>query len=332
MSKALTVAVTGSTGFVGREIIRALLAPGAAGTIGAVRALVRDREKARNTLPADQRLTLIAGDTGSPATLAELVRGCDACIHLVGILRETGRATFQESHVGATRRVLEACAGARVGRFVHMSALGANPDGTGYQRTKFEAETLVRRSGLDWTIFRPGLIHGPEGELTQMIKSWCSGASQPFFFIPYFARDTKVFTDAVLPTIKMEPPQVAPVSVTDVAKAFVASLSNAKAHGEVYNLVGSQSMSFKAMLEWWRDNLPHAERTLSCVGVPASAAAAQAKVAKLVGLGSLLPFDEGMPIMASEDSTADLTKARAHLGLNPEGFEQSAGKYVGSMS
>ncbi|MGD9690459.1 MAG: NAD(P)H-binding protein [Phycisphaerales bacterium] len=325
-----TVALTGASGFVGRQMVRTLLKDGYA-----VRALVRDAEKARAVLPPDAALTTIRGSTDSAESLRELVLGSDACIHLVGIIRESGRDTFRSAHVESTRRVLDACRGtttsAAVRRYVHMSALGVHPEGTPYQRTKFEAEQLVRRSGLDWTIFRPGYIHGPDGELTGMIRQWCSGAKQPFFFIPYFARDEKIFTDALLPTIRLSPAVVAPVSVRDVCRAFVESLRRPATFAEIYNLVGPQNLSFKAMLEWWRDHLPHAEQSLSCVGVPASAASIQARVAKLIGLGNLLPFDEGMPLMAAEDATADLTKLRADLGFEPEAFEPAAARYVSSL-
>ena len=92
--------------------------------------------------------------------------GADAAVHLVGIIVESGGSggTFAAVHVEGTRRVLEAARDTSVRRLVHMSAVGARPDtaATLYHRTKWQAEELVRSSGLSAAIFRPSLINGPE--------------------------------------------------------------------------------------------------------------------------------------------------------------------------
>src|SRR5207247_1474062 len=127
-----------------------------------VRALVRRPEPARLLLgPAPE---LVPGDLADATTLAALVRGSDAVIHLFGIIVEAGPATFDAVHVEGTRRVLAAARAAGVRRFVHMSAVGARdePGATRYHRTKRRAEDLVRDSGLSRAIFRPSLISGPE--------------------------------------------------------------------------------------------------------------------------------------------------------------------------
>ena len=66
-------------------------------------------------------------------------------------------------------RVVDATKRAGIRRYVHMSALGTRPDAAStYHRTKHAAEELVRASGLDWTILRPSMIHGPRGEFMRM--------------------------------------------------------------------------------------------------------------------------------------------------------------------
>ena len=80
-----------------------------------------------------------------------------------------------------------------------------------YHTTKWQAEEYVRHSGLDWTIFRPSLIHGPEGELMQMEAKWARYSAPPpvFFmpFMPYFGGRRAGLLQ--------------PVYVKDVARAFV---------------------------------------------------------------------------------------------------------------
>lgn len=85
------VAVTGATGFVGRSIVRELLARG-----HAVRLLVRDPAR----LPFDaSSVTVVAGSLSDATAITRLVDRADAVIHLVGIIAETGGATFRAVHV-----------------------------------------------------------------------------------------------------------------------------------------------------------------------------------------------------------------------------------------
>jgi len=148
------VALTGGTGFVGRHVIAALLERG-----HRVRALARDPRR----LSATPDVEAVTADLANRAALDALVAGAGAVVHLVGIIVESGRQTFQAVHVDGTKRLLDAALAHRVPRFVHMSAVGAriDPHATRYHQTKGAAEDLVRRSGLAAAILRPSIINGP---------------------------------------------------------------------------------------------------------------------------------------------------------------------------
>jgi len=329
-SGPLTVAVTGATGFVGRAVVAALLRAG-----HNVRALVRSADKGAEVLPADRRVSSVIGNVLDGQSPAKLVTGCDACIHLIGIIREQGSQTFELMHVTATKVMLAACAEASrpVGRFVHMSAMGVVPDAKAeYQVTKYEAEQLVRRCGLDWTIFRPGLIHGPDGELVAMISKWCKGQAPPYFFIPYFTRIVEHEQPVMLSRISTEAPNVQPVHVDDVATAFVGSLGKPQTFGEIYNLAGPDVLDWQAMLTFFRDTLPGGDQSLPVIGVPALPHAYLAMAAKLFNLSQLFPFDAGQAFMAENDATADLSKVQQHLNWQPRPFKQSVRQYAPSMA
>ncbi len=327
MTQISTVAVTGASGFVGRYVVRTLLKRGYR-----VRALVRDRAKALSVLPSDRNLTLVQGEVLDRRSPAELVAGTQACVNLIGIIRETSGQTFQGMHVEAVKALTEACAAVEqpVKRFVQISALGVRPDGKAeYQRTKFEGEQVVRRSGLDWTIIRPGLIHGPDGELVSMIAKWCKGAAAPFFFVPYFTRVVEHHDGVLLGRVSLEGAAVAPVSVRDVAEAMARAIERPVSIGEIYNLCGSETMGWRNMLEQFGEALPGSDTTLPVIGLPARPHAKMAMVAKKLGLAGLFPFDEGQAYMAEEDSIANLEKIKQDLGLEPEGFSAVLGKYAG---
>ncbi|GJM19904.1 MAG: hypothetical protein DHS20C14_21170 [Phycisphaeraceae bacterium] len=340
---ARTVAVTGATGFVGRHLVRALLDAG-----HRVVALARDADKAKQTLPsgalADGRVRLVIGNVLGEGVADELVAEADACCHLIGILREApGGQTFERVHVRGTERVVRACvarqraSGDRV-RYIQMSALGVGGESrVPYLATNFAAEQAVRASGLDWSILRAGLIHGPDGELMQMLKQLAEGRTAPYFFLPAFVRpkaDARTLGPAPVPLpipSEWETATVAPVHVDDVAGAFVAALERPGAIGEVYHLVGSEELPMKDVMERVRDAVPLGKRGMRVIGIPAQLAAMKARAARMIGMERLLPFDEGMALMAADDATAPHDKAREHLGFEPAPFTPAFETYAASM-
>ncbi len=323
-NKTLTVAITGATGFVGRRIVRELLGRG-----HSVRALVRDRARANQIFARHgEKVTMVAGEATDKAALAELVRGVDAVVHLVGILREApGGQSFQKCHVDATAAVLEATKAAGVKRYLHMSALGVCSEGVSqYQKTKWAAERLVHASELEWTIFRPGLIHGEGGEFTQMAVQWGRGKG-PMGIMPYFTRWEEDLSVPLGPSKELSP-IIAPVSVDDVALAFVGSLREPRTIGETYNLVGSERLSWPEMLVHIRDSIHHGNPDAQPWGLPGFAAAGMAIAAKQIGMGSALPFDAGMAMMGAQNSFAELEKVRTHLGIEPKPFRAAFAGYA----
>jgi NADH dehydrogenase len=240
-----------------------------------------------------------------------------AAINLIGIIREDrGGLTFQQAHVGTVRALLAACERASISRFINMSALGVSPTGKAeYQTTKFEGEQLLRASGTNWTIFRPGMILGVGSKFIAMAVDWAKGEAAPWLFMPYFTRGVED-TSVPLGPVKTIDPTVQPVAVEDVAKAFVSAISNEKAYGETYNLVGPDRATWPQMLTWIRDTNTHGS-TQGSWCIPGDLAAIQAQIFGLVGMKHVLPFDAGMAHMGSEDSIGELVKVREHLGLVP---------------
>lgn len=313
----MTVAVAGATGFVGRHVASELLAHG-----HAVRALVRTPDKAARAFrdaPNRDRLTLVQAETVTEDSASRLVGGADACVNCIGIIREQQGQRFDFLHVRVPAMLAGACGAQGVSRFVQISALGADPDGRAvYQKTKYAGELAVRRSGLDWTIFRPGMILGAGGELGGLFAGWARGKSQPWLFMPYFTRRADGKWNLI--PAETEDPSVMPVSVTDLARAVRLALSNEEAVGEIYNVVGSEKVTWPELLIAARDATPGAKKNIRPGGIPAPAAALAALKAKIVGMGGMLPFDAGMASMGSEDSTASGEKFAAHFGFTPGSF------------
>jgi uncharacterized protein YbjT (DUF2867 family) len=222
----MKVFVTGGTGFVGNEVVRQLVAQG-----HEVAALVRSGSEGK--LVQSDQVKIHLGDVTEPGSLPEGMQGCDAVIHLVGIIREfpDKRVTFERLQVGGSRNVREAAAAQGIKRYLHMSANGARPDGeTGYHRSKWQAEQELRDSELDWTIFRPSLIFGAGGEFVEMLADLIRK-------LP------------VVPVIGDGQYRIQPVSVQQVAETFVKALTLPETIGQAYHLGGAESYSYDEILD-----------------------------------------------------------------------------------
>lgn len=222
-AKRLSVFLTGGTGFVGGHVARRLRARG-----HHVKTLVRRPESADPL--SGQGIEVTLGDITQPKSLDDAMAGCDTVVHLVGIIREKPPATFETVHTRGTLRVLEAAERCGVKKFVHMSALGAREDGTAYQRTKFEAEELVRRSKISGVIFRPSIIVGLGGEFMQLHLRVLRASP-------------------VTPVIGDGRYRMQPVDVEDVASAFVQAAERDDLHGACLEIGGPHKLTYNRLLE-----------------------------------------------------------------------------------
>jgi NADH dehydrogenase len=99
-----------------------------------------------------------------------------------------------------------------------------------YQRSKGDGEAAVKASNLDWTIFRPSVIFGAQDQ-----------------FINLFSKLTKLFPAMPLANHRA---QFQPVSVDDVATAFVKSLTMPQTIHQSYDLVGPTVYTMKEIVEF----------------------------------------------------------------------------------
>ncbi len=157
----MILAVTGATGFVGGHLLDRALAEGYL-----VRALTR------RTQPPREGVTWVEGALDRPDSLAALVSGAGAVIHIAGVVNAPDRAAFAQGNVEGTRAVFDAAEASGTPRFVHVSSLSARePTLSDYGWSKAEAERLVAASPLACTIVRPPGIFGPrDTELLDLFR------------------------------------------------------------------------------------------------------------------------------------------------------------------
>lgn len=209
------VLVCGGGGFVGGHLVARLLSRG-----HRVRVLGRHAPERR---PGD--VDWVEADVTRPETLEGCARGCDVLVHLVGIAEERGDETFERVHVQGTRNLLREAARAGVERLVYLSAVGARSGGSPFFRTKHEAETAVRESGLEYVIFRPSIIYGPGDRFTSNLAM--------------LLRRLPVFPILGVGSLRLQP-----VAIEDVAEVLAQSVERDDTTGEAFELAGPERLKF----------------------------------------------------------------------------------------
>ncbi len=291
----MKIFIAGGTGFVGEHLVRELLKRG-----HSVRLLVHGRR------PLQGDVEQVAGDCTRPETYTGSIAGCDAVINLVGIIREfpSKGITFERLHVQTTASLTEAARKSGVSRYLQMSALGTRPDAvSGYHRTKWRAEELVRGSGLKWTIFRPSLIYGPKDAFINMLAAQLRLAP-------------------VMPVIGSGSYRLQPIHADDVARCFALALEMPETIGQAYELCGNDRMSYEDLLDTVAAALgktppfkPHAPLGLMKMIIP------------ILQKIPVFPITMDQLQMLLEESICDGSWQKV-FGFEPRGFKEGIAEYL----
>ena len=213
------VTVFGGGGFIGRYVCEQLF-----------RHDLRVRVASRNPRSAYflQPLAPIGqwgrvyADVADEKSVRTAVKDSYAVINLVG----TFKRSLHDAHVTGAKHVAEAAFEVGAEAVVHISAIGADPNGESvYGCTKGEGENEVRKAFPEATIIRPSIVFGAEDNLTNRLANLAR--------LP------------VLPVIAAER-RFQPVYVEDIAKAIALAALDPRAHGgKTYEIGGPQVMTME---------------------------------------------------------------------------------------
>jgi NADH dehydrogenase len=222
------VTVYGGSGCLGRHVVRALARRGYR-----IRVAVRRPELANFLQPLGRvgQIHAVQANLRYPESVLATARDAEVLINLVGILYERGRQTFDSVQASGVDAIGHA-AKALGARLVHVSALGADPDGTShYARSKAAGEQLALAAVPSATIFRPSIVFGPEDD-----------------FFNKFAAMARI--SPVLPLVGGGHTRFQPVFAGDVANAIVTAVDGKARPGTIYELGGPEVKTFKELMQY----------------------------------------------------------------------------------
>lgn len=301
------ILVIGGSGFIGGHLAAALAADGRRVSIPSRR---REAGKRLILLPT---VDVIEADVGDDAVLDRLVRGKDAVVNLVGILHGDER-TFDRIHVDLPRRIAAACRKAGVPRLLHMSALGAAPDGPSiYLRSKARGEAIVEDAEpLATTIFRPSVVFGPDDR-----------------FLNLFARLQKVFP--VIPLGRTQA-RFQPVFVGDVAQAFARALDDPETFDRIYELAGPRVYTLEEIVQVAGALRAGGDgRPRPVLRLPDGLGRLQAAFLEHAP-GPTLMSRDNFDSMKTDNVADGRYPGLAELGIRATGLEAEAARYLGGHS
>ena len=228
----MRILLTGANGHLGRLVLRTLADDPAADAAETIRAVVRSERAAKSLddLPAPDRRGVRIVDYTDRAGLEEAVQGCDAVLHLVGILKRTRTNRYEDAHERPAEALAAACAAAGVSRIVHTSIHGADPGSrNGCLASRGRADDILLTAPVPAVIVRVPMVLGRGDPATDALRRQATSA-----------RAALVRGGATLEQ---------PIAAADVVAALLAATRPSVPGDTVLELGGPESLSHRALVE-----------------------------------------------------------------------------------
>lgn len=278
------VTLVGGSGFIGRRLVERLVGRGV---------LVRVISRHAQGGDAAPQIERVAGSIEDPSTIERAIAGATAIVNLVGTTAAKSERQFHSLHRDSPGRLAEAARLAGVGRFVHVSAMGASLDALSTaDRSKAAGEIAVREAFPDANIVRPALVYGPGDH--------------------FFTRFTPLVRSApAIPLIGGGHTRFQPMHVDDVAEAMARVLELPRG-GRAFELGAEEIFTFRELLERLCMALQRRPRFVS---IPFALAEASAHLTQWIP-GAPLTVDQ-VRLLKTDKIIRDPQSAPAALGVRP---------------
>ena len=300
------VTVFGGSGFLGRNVVRAL-----AKRDYRVRVAVRRPELAGHLQPLGRvgQIHAVQANVRYPASVEAAMRDSHVAINLVGILAKSGAQTFDAVQVRGAEAIAKAAAAAGAS-MVHVSAIGANERSSSqYARTKANGEKAVLGALPSAIIMRPSVLFGPEDEFTNRFAG--------------LAR-----LSPALPLIGGGTTRMQPVYVGDVATAIADAVDGKARPGATYELGGPEVLTMREIME---TILEITDRDRMLVSLPFGLAKLQSIFLQFAP-GALKLTPDQVELLRGDNVVSQTAKAAGltleGLGITPDSLEAVAPQYL----
>ena len=224
MKNYKNVLVFGGTGFVGTSVVQNLVENGFNPIL-----------VTRKSSTFNKNIRQVEGSLSDLSSLELHIKSLqpDCIIYLIGIIRENpkNKITFNTLHSEWVATTCKLAQNLGINRILFMSANGAYENGTPYQKSEFYGESELRKTKLNWTIFRPSIIADFDDKNYNFFGVLASQVKFPV--VPVFGNGAY---------------KVTPVARDDIAKIFVQSVNSEKTFRKTYGIGGAENLTYNDML------------------------------------------------------------------------------------
>ena len=286
--------ITGGTSFLGKKVVKKFLSEGLE-----VKCLFRS-EAARSKLidlgkDFKNQLDLTGGNLYSPDSLIYSLKDARIAIYMVRL-----------EYVDFIKNFLDAALKCGLKRVVFVSSTTTMlPTENKFKTMKLEAEELIKKSGINYTILRPTMIYG--GKEDNNFFKMLSFIKKKGFFVIFGSGKNLI----------------QPVHVDDVADAIFKVLSNPVSYNKTYVICGREALQYNEMLQIVRNKLG---RDFRIVKLPIGASKFAVNIYKKIVKKSDFNSDqiERMKI----DKAYSYEEAEKDFGFSPMSFKEGINKEI----
>lgn len=287
----MNILICGASGFVGRHLAQSLQSAG-----HEIFRAVRKPQGACD-IAADFR-----NGTGKTEWLPKL-KGMDAVINAVGILRDSPGNPMQRLHHDTPLALFGACKETGVKRIVHLSALGVDSGvAVPYFLTRMAAEHALQAmpEAIRWLCLRPSVVYGEDGASARMFRRL---AALPLHILPMGGMQA-----------------MQPVHIGDLCHAVVRWIGDEQAHSQLVAAAGAEPATMREMLDSYRAQMGY--------GSALHLAMPEPLVKLFARLGDFIaasPLCSDTYAMLAAGNTADVSKFAGLLGHMPRSYREFIG-------
>ena len=305
----MKVAVFGSTGFVGKYILKSLVKHN-----HDIYTLVRNGSE--NKLNSIDNINILTGEITNNTALDQTMMNCSSIIYNIGIIRQfpSKGMTYEKLHYDYAKKVIDRAVHYNIKHFILMSANGVKLEGTGYQSTKYKAEEYLKKSGLNYTIFRPSLIFGKPNH----DQEFCSQLRDTMLKLPIPA-------PLFFPGIKLFEAgnfKMSPIHVENVSDFFIKSIQSEKHYNKTYDLGGLKSHDWKEIISIISLTLKKNKWTIPAPVIPIK------MIAFFLDRFKLFPITRDQLTMLLEGNTCDSKELFSEFDISPIEFNSKNLSYL----
>ena len=296
MGNMKRILITGGSGFVGKNMIPILLQN------GFICRCIIHKTQIPTHIKDHPHIEIAEADITEYYSLKKVIKDIDAVIHMAAEIDNLNLNIQKKINVLGTENIIRVVKENNINHIIFLSSgsVGVKENKGIYGEMKAKAEELVINSGLNYTIFRAGVLYGmddPRNITKLLLLAWKS----PFAIMPGNGRNL-----------------IQPLYCSDMAPPFIAALNNPISLGKIYLLAGLEPITMENFIDTFLQN--NNIKRLK-IKIPLSFLKIGAVLNEVISKNPILSSEKIERFLMNQ--VFDISLAQTELGFNPRKYDEA---------